>query len=193
MLPSLEASTAWSQGYDEVMHADGTRAVGQEALAGTTLIVCVRHPDPLQNLPGFNHVLEIGSMPGHEPKRQGVFQASCARMDPVGNAVGKRTGRAADKLAVVGECQLLDRRRPQGRRDDRSPSEDAQKGETVETIEDKAPTLPVADRPAQLWPCVERADSEAKVWPLSQGIARLKGKAKSQMHPTQCHCFDLDQ
>lgn len=83
------------------MDAHGIRSGSQQALAGASLLVRFDHPDPLEDLPRLNRVLEMGRMSRHEPKCEGVPQAPSTRTQPVGEAVGERTGGAAEELAEM--------------------------------------------------------------------------------------------
>jgi hypothetical protein len=151
----------------------GIRSGSQQPLAGASLIVRIDHLDPLEDFPRLNRVLEMGGMPRHEPKCEGIPQAPSARTQPIGEAVGKRTGSAGEELSVVRECQILNGQRLLRRGDDCLPSEGAPTGKTVEAIKHEATTFQVADGGSQLRPRIERADCEAKVWPVNQGCVRL--------------------
>jgi hypothetical protein len=82
------------------MNADGVRAVGKKALVGPTLVVGIGQSYPQEDLAVLDCALKVTSMAGQEPKRQSVLQASCAPTEPISKAVGERTGRAAEKVAV---------------------------------------------------------------------------------------------
>ena len=133
-------------GREEVMNADGVRAVGKKTLVGPTLVVGIAQSDPQEDLAVFDYALKVTRMAGQEPGRQSVLQASCAQTEPISKAVGERTGRAAEKLAVVRECQLLNDHRLLRRRDGRPSSEDAADGETVQAIENLPTKAQVVER-----------------------------------------------
>ena len=173
-------STTWHWGQEEIVNADGVRGIGQQALAGTAFLVGIGQADPQKDPAVFDDPLKVTRMAGHEPKRQRVIQASCARTDPISKAVGERTGGAADKLAVLGECQLLNGHRFLRRRKDRPPSEDALEGKAVEAVENRATKVQIVKRVAQLVPRVERTDGETKVGRHGQGIVHVKVGARSQ-------------
>jgi hypothetical protein len=57
------------------VNANRIRAVGQETLVGTALIVSISQPDPEKDLAILNGLLEVSRMSGDEPKAQGVLEA----------------------------------------------------------------------------------------------------------------------
>jgi hypothetical protein len=162
------------------MNADGVRARGKKTLVGPTLVVGIGQSDPQKDFAVFDYALEVPSMAGQEPRRQSVPKASCARTEPISKALGERTGRAAEKFAVVGECQLLNDHKLLRPHDDELSSEDAPDGETVEAVENQATKAQVVERVAQLLPGVESTDRKAEVGPVSQNLVHLKMGTTSQ-------------
>jgi hypothetical protein len=59
----------------KVVNANRIRAVGEEAVAGTTLILGIGQPDPEKDAATLNGLVEVGCMSGNEPKAQGILQA----------------------------------------------------------------------------------------------------------------------
>jgi hypothetical protein len=92
---------------DQVVNAHRVRTVGQEALVGSALLVCIRESDPKKDLPFLNCLLEMCRVSRHQPISECFPQGLGTSAEPLRKASGQWTRRATDWVSIARKRQRL--------------------------------------------------------------------------------------
>ena len=168
------ASAIPLQPRNEIVNADGVRAIGEKTLISIALILRTRQPDPELDLSLIHDLLEVRGMTGHKPLAECVLQAPRVRAEPMKQAVVQDTGCSAKRLAVVRKYELGDAHRRPRMSKQPFPTEHTREGERMEAVGRQPTTTQIVQATAQLQLGIEAANGKTEIGLFSQGVARVE-------------------